>query len=53
LVNKCKKCGKSVDESKFWTVCPHNPLDQAHDAELCKTHNQYDCFACEQYLVRR
>lgn len=53
MIIKCKKCGSSVDESRFWTVCPHNPLDQGVDAEFCKTHSKYDCFDCSDHLISR
>ena len=50
---KCKKCGSSVDESRFWTVCPHNPINEAPDAEFCRAHKEYDCTACDDHLIRR
>ncbi|HYP29721.1 MAG TPA: hypothetical protein VE262_23615 [Blastocatellia bacterium] len=53
MIIRCKKCGESIDESKKWTVCPHNPLDQAHDSEFCRDHKQFDCHACDEYMVRR
>jgi hypothetical protein len=53
VITKCRVCGKSVEESKFWTVCPHNPIDEAPDAEFCKVHKQFDCFTCDEYLIRK
>jgi hypothetical protein len=53
VITKCRICGKSVEESKYWTVCPHNPIDEAPDAEFCKVHKQFDCFTCDEYLIRK
>ena len=50
---KCKQCGKAIDESKFWTVCPHNPINEAPDAEFCRVHSEFDCPACDDHLIRR
>lgn len=29
-------CGKVYDDTKCWTICPHNPLDVPPDAVYCR-----------------
>lgn len=29
-------CGRVYDDTKSWTICPHNPLDVAADAVYCR-----------------
>lgn len=46
MIVKCKECGKTYDDTPNWTICPHNPLDVAHDAVYCRRHDLFNCYLC-------
>ena len=37
----CAKCDTSYDDAQRWTICPHNRLDVAPDAVLCRHCDVY------------
>ena len=47
MIVRCDSCGRRYDDASRWTICPHNSLNVAHDAVLCRRHDLYNCYLCE------